>query len=66
MNNHSAPSTDPLSQAPPNTKDEIARCDREIARIETEARNGNPDVYGIVRGLTDWRTEKALIEKESQ
>ena len=43
---------------------ELARCDREIIRIEEEARNGNTDVHGILLGLHDWRYEKRLIMKE--
>lgn len=40
---------------------ELARCDREIARIYQEAYAGNPDVDGILLGLHYWRTEKKLI-----
>ena len=43
---------------------ELARCDREIKRICEEARNGNPDVHGILLGLHDWRTEKRMIINE--
>jgi hypothetical protein len=45
---------------------ELARCDREIAAIEAEARNGHPDVELILLALHDWRTEKKLIKHESQ
>lgn len=41
--------------------DELARCDREIARICEEARAGIGDAHGIFQGLHDWRTEKKLI-----
>jgi hypothetical protein len=47
-----------------NVAAELARCDREIAAIEQEALNGNPDVRGMVQGLHDWRTEKILIANE--
>ena len=47
-----------------NLAAELERCDREIIRIEEEARNGNPDVHGILQGLHDWRYEKRLIMKE--
>jgi hypothetical protein len=40
---------------------ELARCDREIARICEEARAGIGDAHGIFQGLHDWRTEKKLI-----
>jgi hypothetical protein len=43
----------------------LARCDREIERIYSEAYAGNPDVEGILLGLHDWRTEKKLIANES-
>ncbi len=47
--------------ADPSMNDELARCDREIARIYREAYAGNPDINGMLLGLHDWRTEKKLI-----
>jgi hypothetical protein len=47
-----------------NLQKEIERCDREIARIVTEAHAGNTDIDGMLLGLHDWRAEKILIEKE--
>jgi hypothetical protein len=40
---------------------DLARCDREIARIQEEARAGIGDAHGIYQGLHDWRTEKRAI-----
>jgi len=63
-----APATDKerIRLAEPIKKDALARCDREIERIKTEALNGNPDVEGILMGLHDWRAEKLLIEQEPE
>ena len=47
-----------------NHQKELERCDREIARIISEAHLGNRDIDGILLGLHDWRAEKRLIEKE--
>jgi hypothetical protein len=44
-----------------NIDADLARCDREIARIQEEARAGIGDAHGIYQGLHDWRTEKNLI-----
>ncbi len=46
--------------------EELARCEREIARIYEEAHAGNPDIRGILLGLHDWRTERNLIEASTR
>src|SRR6266852_1581571 len=37
---------------------EADRCDLEIRKCIAELRNGNEDVCGILRGLSDWCAER--------
>ena len=41
---------------------EIARCHRELAQIETEIRNGDPDLQGLCLALSDWSAELRILE----
>lgn len=44
---------------------DLQRCDEEIAEAEQLLRDGHTDVTGLVRGLTDWRTERGLLLADS-
>ena len=48
-----------------STPDEIRRCHLEIAAIEAEFANGNPDVRGLNLGWLDWQIELRIILKET-
>src|SRR6202043_4044439 len=57
----------PSMKSPPSVielRRELERCDREIKQCILELQNGNPDVYGALRGVVDWSTEKRMIEAE--
>ena len=43
---------------------EIERCLREIAAIEAELRDGNPDVMGLLLALADWHAELRILQKQ--
>jgi hypothetical protein len=45
--------------------DELERCDREIAEIETLLRSGHPDVQGLCLALADWNAERRSLKHES-
>jgi hypothetical protein len=45
---------------------EIERCHREIAAIEAELREGNPDVQGLCLALSDWSAELRILERQSR
>lgn len=44
----------------------IEQCDREIARCLAYLDKGGPEDIGAYVGLTDWQTEKRLIEALGQ
>jgi hypothetical protein len=39
------------------------RCDFEIAAIEKQLQDGNPDIEGLCRALVDWSTERSLLNE---
>lgn len=45
-------------------REELARCDREIAEAEATLRSGYTDIDGCLLWLYDWRVERKLIEDE--
>ena len=45
-------------------KDDLLRCDREIAAVEQELLSGNPDIHGLTLALKDWSTEKRLLQQD--
>ena len=44
----------------------MARCRREIAEIEAQIRNGNPQLEGLALALSDWSAELRLLAAETQ
>ena len=44
----------------------MERCRREIAEIEAELLAGNPDVAGLLLGLSDWNAEMRILEEEKR
>ena len=42
--------------------DDLARCDAEIAAIEDLLRAGHSDLEGLLLALSDWSSEKRLVE----
>jgi hypothetical protein len=46
--------------------DQIERCKREIAAIETEILAGNPELPGLCLALSDWHAEWRLLEAEQK
>ena len=42
----------------------LARCDAEIARIESEGETGQYPAWLIALGKEDWEAEKRAIERE--
>jgi hypothetical protein len=44
----------------------MERCRREIAAIEAEILAGNPDLQGLVLGLSDWSEELRIIQNEQR
>ena len=50
-----------------DSKIELARCDAEIAEIDSrDANDPQARAHLSVLGLNDWRHEKRLIEQETQ
>jgi hypothetical protein len=47
-----------------NVQDEIERCRREIAAIETSLLAGHPDIAGLWLALSDWSAELGILEAE--
>lgn len=41
---------------------DLDRCDRELQAAEAELRAGNPDTEGLCLALSDWSTEKRILE----
>jgi hypothetical protein len=41
---------------------DIEQCRREIATVEAEIRNGNPDLEGLCLALADWHSELRLLQ----
>ncbi len=46
--------------------DQVERCKREIAAIETEILAGNPDLQGLCLALSDWHAEWRILEDEQR
>ena len=44
----------------------MERCRREIAAIEAEIRDGNPDLTGLCLALADWWAELRILENEKR
>ena len=42
-------------------RDELERCDAEIAAIQRQLRNGHPDLEGLCRALADWSAERRIL-----
>ena len=42
----------------------IERCQREIAAIEEQILDGNPDLQGLCLALSDWSAELRLLQQE--
>jgi hypothetical protein len=42
------------------------RCLREIAAIEAEILNGNPDLQGLCLALSDWSAELKILQNEKR
>src|SRR5512133_3552386 len=45
-------------------QDEIRRCNREIAQIETALLAGHPEVAGLGLALSDWTAEIRILNAE--
>ena len=45
---------------------EAERCRSEIAAIEAELLNGNPDVEGLCLALSDWSAELRVLQDEKR
>lgn len=59
-----ASTTSPLSECPPSP--EIQRCEREIAEAEEALRAGHREVAGLCQALSDWSSERRIIEQETR
>lgn len=46
-------------------RDELERCDREIAQARAEVLAGNRELEGLLLCITDWAAERRLIEEEA-
>ena len=44
----------------------MERCRREIAAIEAEILDGNPDLQGLCLALSDWSAELRILEAEQR
>ena len=44
----------------------MERCRREIAAIEAEIRDGNPDLPGLCLALSDWSAELKILQNEKR
>ena len=53
----------PLKRAEPDTASQLARCDREIARIRIAT--GIHPAWLITLGTEDWEWEKRMILEEA-
>jgi hypothetical protein len=47
-------------------RDQVERCKREIASIESEILAGNPDLQGLCLALSDWSAELRILEREAR
>lgn len=47
-------------------RDELARCDRELAAARAALLAGDPCVEGLCLAISDWAEERALIEQEDE
>ncbi len=43
---------------------DIERCRSEIAHVESQLRDGHPDVEGLVLALADWSQELRILLRE--
>jgi hypothetical protein len=44
----------------------MERCRREIAAIEAEILDSNPDLQGLCLALSDWSAELRILEAEQR
>ncbi len=52
----------PLNE--PQWQREVDRCRSEIAHVESQLRDGHPDVEGLVLALADWSQELRILMRE--
>ena len=45
-------------------RQELARCDRELAEARAALLAGDPCIEGLCLAISDWAEERALIERE--